>query len=218
MIPSSKCIANVAWLLALTIPLFSCQEYGMPSRPSLPQKVAIEYIPLKVGNKWTYSFQNYYSSPGSQDVYNYRGTSNWEIISHSRMEQADFYLLQETIDGVSMHTFDWGYARGGDTATIVGAKFQFAIIDSSDHSLRLQFQPNGSQADSPNAYLARAAQSLHLASLMESASPRDTLVLGQDWDYSVTLVKSVGIIKYQYHISGNSHTTNQAALISFQLK
>ena len=194
-------------LLSLSHLVSSCNEENLsPLLSDLPA----DFLPLVVGNEWSYSFSNFYRSPGGQIIDEFKGTAVWRVTSSSTNSSGTTYVLQETVNGTKVYTYDFGYARGSDTTVVSNAKFQFSVVDSVNHRLSFQFLPDSTGTHSPNEYIQYAFQSRTILRFQKSTA--DTLRYGGSTDYSVTLVKKVGIAFFRLSLVGNSRTLNEATL------
>jgi len=200
--------------LLTALALCACTQSPSPSSPA-PSELPVDYFPLKIGNRWCYTFSNTYLKWSGDDIY--YGTATWEIVS-AKTTALTLYRFQETINGVHIRTFNYGYTSGGDTTIVTDAKFEFTVLDSVGHVLWFDFYPSPSGERSPNAYLADASRSLQFSRVQPGAPPPDTVRYGQATDHSVILVKSVGLIKFRYHVQGTGGTNYEANLQSCSLK
>ena len=178
-----------------------------------------EYFPLAVGNQWSYSFYNFYQAAGHTHFDSTRGTSTWRVLSDSSAEKADYFLIEETVNAVAVHRFDYGYASGGDTLQLVDAKFAFTVVDTAFytvfHRILVRFQPD--TLASPNSYVSTVFQHFAISHFADSTSSPDTLSWGPEGEV-LTLVKGIGVASFGERYIGNSQTIYLATLTDYSLQ
>lgn len=177
-----------------------------------------EYFPLAVGNEWSYSFYNFYQAAGHTHVDSTRGTSTWKVLSDSSADKADYFLIEETVNAVAVHRFDYGYASGGDTIHFVDAKFQFTVVDTAFytifHRILIRFQPD--TVASPNSYLSTVFRHFPISHFADSTSSPDTLRWGPEGEV-LTLVSGIGVVSFGERYIGNGQTIYLATLTGYSL-
>ena len=177
--------------------------------------VLADYFPLSLGNQWSYSFHNFYRAPGGQVIDTTRGTSNWKIVSSTASNQDTSYLVEETVNGIWIHTYNYTFSSGVDTAFYVNAQFHFNIIDSASHRILVQLIPD--TTSSPNDYLTSVFQSRVLYRYGDPAVLGDIITYGPN-DYLLTVERRKGPTFFSKRQIGNGQTVYEANLTSYSVQ
>src|SRR5512139_3367299 len=144
----------------------------------------VDYMPLSVGNQWSYSFHNFFRTPGGQIIDTIRGTSQWKIISLTTSNEDSIYLVEETVNAVSIHAYNFVDSSGVDTSYFVDAQFHFTITQSPNHRILFQF---GRTSSSPNNYLTYVFQWREVYRYGDPAILGDVILYGPN-DYFLTVL------------------------------
>jgi len=209
------------FLLALVFGFSACQhkdanpvttEDPTPVTPPVPEDATLsDFMPLSVDNQWTYHFYNFYRAPGGQIIDSSVGQTIWKVLSYSTANQDTTYLFEQTVNGVLVHKYDYGYASGSDTTFYVNAKYYFTITDSSNHKIGMHDTTN-----SPINYLAFFVQGWHPLRYGDSTTVSDTLTLGSA-DLNLVLANGIGILAFNERLIGNSQTIYHIYLVKWTI-
>ncbi len=191
----------------LALGLFSCS--GDIEGPSGPGKA--DFMPLEVGNKWSYHFRLYYKRPDGI-LKTFEGRSDWQIMSSNISGRDTSYFFTETLEAVKIDSFDFSYGHGSDTTIYSGVQYTFSVTATDSNHLAITFYPDSAGNYSPQRDLVDFTI---YRPWRYAAADIDTFRYESIFEFKVYFARGIGISWARYKVIGNSQTINETTLQSF---
>jgi hypothetical protein len=174
-----------------------------PQEDPVQEEPVRDFLPLSIGNRWTYSFRNYDYSAGGITIETIEGTSVWESISFTAVNEDTSYVIEQTVNGTRIYSYNQWWTSFTDTSYFVDRKYHFVIVDSSNNKISIL-----DTSRSPLSYISVWTLQRYGDPTMMS----DTLTYGSRANSYLILVDGIGILEFGQRWLGNSARVYRASL------
>jgi hypothetical protein len=190
--------------------LIACSESN-PTEVNLEEKELTDYLPLSLGNSWTYEFEFY--PRASDGLFNWQeGTISWTITNKEENSQSTVYAVDKITNGIEVN-YNL-YTSKYDT-TLISNEEEIVFIRDENEYINLG---KGFYNIKVKRYYADTIKYQILDSYYSSPYEPDSNIIHDDYTgHRLKLMKNVGIKEWYIDNRSNSSSEGEMFLKNYRI-